>query len=213
MLRFLPAKNVVSSSLSLEKFVEQSSNISKTTLQYEEKCDGPTNILQQERWSNLKLDFCQWRFWTLCTGPNRLFVWTVLPRHFASFANLCGLPPGSENQWLFFPAGLFLQILCHLHEKMDVYRVYLFHCALKGIGHPKIENSPIFYSPLCQWRLWWHFLTRPNSPSGVKQREGIPPGANTMEAYVSHWNVKNNNRSKTYLRTDYVVSKCLSSPI
>lgn len=101
VLRSLPAENVVNSSLSFEKLVEQSSNISKTTLQSEEKCDGPTNILQQERRSNLKLDFCQWRFWMLCTGPDRLFVWTVLPRHFASFANLCGLPPGSENHWLF----------------------------------------------------------------------------------------------------------------
>lgn len=132
VLRSLPAKNVVSSSLSLEKLVEQSSNISKTTLRYEEKCDGPTNILQQERLSNLKLDFRQWRFWMLCTGPDRLFVWTVLPRHFASFANLCGLPPGSE------PSGVVSSNPLSFNREDGCLQGLSSSLCAKGIGHPKI---------------------------------------------------------------------------
>lgn len=36
--------------------------------------------------------------------------------------------------------------------------VLLFHSDIKWIVHPKLEIHPFFYTPICRWRLCWHFF-------------------------------------------------------
>lgn len=45
----------------------------------------------------------------------------------------------------------------------------------------QVEISSIYYSPLCGWSFWWHFLQLRN-PSRVSGRERIPLSANARQA-------------------------------
>lgn len=65
----------------------------------------------------------------------------------------------------------------------------------KGMVHPKIEISPVYSSPLCRLRLWWHLLIRVTALDFHRGKEFDPVSIQWKAMAAMYSNIKKQQRN------------------